>query len=63
MIFYVLSDVLWTEGGYQKQGDLAKYSFQAGVIFMLIAHYIFSMEYFKAALNLPIIMNIFSADS
>ena len=62
MLLGMISSITWNEGGYASESNLAIYTFQAYVIFLVTTHYIFASEYFSAALNLPIVM-VCSADT
>ena len=55
--------ILWEHGGYYVQSTLSQVSFQLSFTLVFIMHFVFAMEYFSAAIRLPIIMQIFSTDA
>ena len=59
----LISGFFWEGVKLDEQNHLAVQTYYLYLMFYLLVHYIFAMEYFKAALNLPIIMNLFSPET
>ena len=55
--------IFWEHGGYYEQNTLSQVSFQISFTLVIIMHFVFAMEYFSAAIRLPIIMQICSTDA
>ena len=55
--------LLWEPVSYFEQSVICKICYQTTCSIMLIGHFAFAMEYYSAAIRLPVIINIFSPEA
>ena len=53
----------WKADSYYEQTFLCKMCYQVTCTLVIIMHFVFAMEYYSAALRLPVIVKIFSPEA